>query len=489
MTVRMIACIILAGNLAACGSSGSSSSNQQTSQREASQPDSIEWQVSGSFENSLVFASRDTVQDRHELFRFDIALRDYVKLAPQFVANGKVSHIAVSPDMEKVAYVADQEINNRYRVYISNADGSINLSISPDSATEDAGIQRWSDDGDALFFYHDNSHYKAEFIDLEVKVSRVTASESVDSGSDKDIQGNRIYLETHEGGTSRYQALYQSANNEPAEVILDSDQPLKLLSSPSDIPYTLIKEGRYSNDSSFYRVTIENGAVDRLPLNGTLWSPVWRPNSREFVVMHNPSSYPESSESYDLLAFDMETLMSTTVLTGTNPFSSFSYTGWLQDRYLIYRARQNTSFDDLYIYDGDTKTATVLSEVVGYQDQVDDYSVSESLRIALWWNRDYSIDGEVPSKLLVTNFSGNQIIDLSEYAPQSTRGQVKWLNDNSLLLRKRATAEKVDIYQVTDINTGDSYDLSSSPNEVRAFGCLVNTNADLSPCVRIYDKT
>ena len=92
--------------------------------------------------------------------------------------NGKVGYIKVSPDMQKIAYVADQDINNHYQVYIANADGSVNIRVSPENASGDTDLRDWSD-GSYVTFAHGSLVYRASFDASGVDVSFV-GSDSMD---------------------------------------------------------------------------------------------------------------------------------------------------------------------------------------------------------------------------------------------------------------------------------------------------------------------
>src|SRR6187551_874047 len=113
------------------GSSGKSSpsSANQSSSSVASSQAAVVWKDSGAFENDPLILRQQDDTRAQSIERLK-ANGESLNLTKKMPLRGGIAKIKISPDGTKVAYLADQETDNIYELFVSNSDGSVNLKVS-----------------------------------------------------------------------------------------------------------------------------------------------------------------------------------------------------------------------------------------------------------------------------------------------------------------------------------------------------------------------
>lgn len=110
--------------------------------------------VSASSSDFLVFRRRADETSPLELVRYDPQTGNESVLNAALVANGQVEFFAVSPDRQSIAYIADQETEDRFELYVVALDGSGVVKINAPFANAAGDVKRmqWSPDSSQLAY-------------------------------------------------------------------------------------------------------------------------------------------------------------------------------------------------------------------------------------------------------------------------------------------------------------------------------------------------
>src|SRR5690606_22251333 len=116
----------------------------------------VRWIDSGAFENDPLILREEEETGAQSIERLK-ANGESLNLTKKMPLRGRVAQIRISPDGTKVAYLADQETDNVYELFVSNSDGSVNLKVSAPITEGDITGFSWSDDSNYLIYVHYNT--------------------------------------------------------------------------------------------------------------------------------------------------------------------------------------------------------------------------------------------------------------------------------------------------------------------------------------------
>ncbi|WP_455209744.1 TolB family protein [Kaarinaea lacus] len=110
--------------------------------------------------NLVIFlADKDTAGTK-ELYAYSLQTGTITKLNDPLVSGGNVTNYTISPDGTLVAYVADQEIDERFELYVAELDGSAVVKVSASSANTDSDVTNdavWAPDNSRIAYRSDES--------------------------------------------------------------------------------------------------------------------------------------------------------------------------------------------------------------------------------------------------------------------------------------------------------------------------------------------
>jgi len=176
--IRVLPIIYSLFLLSACGGGGggggsspgknSHSSAIQSSSSVASSQAAVVWKDSGAFENDPLILREQDETGAQNIERLK-ANGESLSLTQKMPLRGRIAKIKISPDGTKVAYLADQETDNVYELFVSNSDGSVNLKVSAAITEGDITDFSWSDDSNYIIYVQgsgisgDTGSYIAKF--------------------------------------------------------------------------------------------------------------------------------------------------------------------------------------------------------------------------------------------------------------------------------------------------------------------------------------
>ncbi len=470
--------------LTSCGGGGDSPSGSQDIPADIK----IEWAESGSLEGSFIFSTASSTEDRDELVRYDIASGSHTVISPDFIDGGKIAVIRVSPDKKKIAYVADQVVDNKYEMFVSNSDGSINARLELENQQGHVGSVTWSADSNSFTFRDENKFYLVSFEDGYLNVEKAVMLSENDSISDPDwdviasnSNGDTIYRQTIEEGSTTTNILAYSSNASTDKTIFYQSSNFVRVTGLSDSgEYFLFVDDPHIGLSKFFSYSLSTQTLVELPVSGRSWGQSWAPNSHEFIFMSMPEL--ESGEHYDLKVFNVETLTERLLLDGTNDFWYFNQAKWKDDQYFLYVTQQTTIVDDLYIADIVNNQVTPMSSILNYDQPVDSYAISNGNRLLI------HLDSN-PSRTIVTDISGSSAEYIEQYLDLGGRVYgFEWYGEESLIIRYYETSIRDRIYYFLDLQTKSGAKIFGSANNDQGIKCFVNVDHGSKGCSTFYDE-
>ena len=129
-------------------SSGSPSTSSNTSTSTSSQPIVVEdplWKDAGSLGNDILLLSGDEADKPRYVQKIDPS-GEVKTLTPNLVTGGQIGAISLSPDKKKIVYLADQDADDEWELFILNIDGSFIRKISQKLPDSNISSLSWSPD-------------------------------------------------------------------------------------------------------------------------------------------------------------------------------------------------------------------------------------------------------------------------------------------------------------------------------------------------------
>lgn len=464
----------------ACGGGGGADDvpeSEDTATPETSEPEIMAWIDAGLLSNSAVVLSYNTEADYHEIHKFD-ETGALTALTPAMVAGGKVATIKISPDGKKIAYLADQETDNKYELFVSNVDGSFNHKVSSaiSNSSDDITQLEWSANSEHIIYTRTSSNrrtqsfYLASFDGQNVSPIQLTGSLA--------IGYNILSIEFVNGGTEY--AMVVSSSAERRAVVIEVASGAELRNIQVD---NITDDGSWSYDGRYYAYIVENGSDDQLYLLDSITGSVseiaqastighiWSPSATKLA-------YFDFSELYIY-----DTVLATSVSISDFAGISISSIRWDQfwdasGEYIIFEgsSRDFGVLDEVFIVSAEG-TTRLASDLTGSIQEFDDYTVSSDSTIALL------TEGR---EIFTGNLDGNdyQSLSVAEVIDNTIR-DVAWTPDNRSLILRGYDSD-ISGYTVSRFDTL-SRDLISVPGSKEII-CFAVMGPSKPECLLFFDE-
>jgi Tol biopolymer transport system component len=474
MRALLALCIVVT---ASCGGGGGSSDSPGTTTPETPAPITPIWVDAGQLGNSVVVLSHNTDADYNEIQKFD-ETGALSALTPAMVTGGKVATIKVSPDGKKIAYLADQETDNQYELFVSNADGSVNQKVSSNiiEADDDITQLEWSANSEHIIYTKSSgnrrtkNYYLASFDGQSVSPILYTDSASVEFTLES--------VEFVNGGTEY--AMVVSSETESRAIVIEVATGAELRNVEVE---NITDDGSWSYDGRYYTYIVEEGSIEQLHLldsqsgdvsviaQASTIGHVWSPNALELA-------YLDFSELYIYNAA-LATSVSVSDFAGI-PLSSISWQQFWDASgvYMIFNGspREFGEPDDLFVVSADG-TTRLISGLIGTDQEIDYHTVSSDGTVAVvtenW-------------EIFTGNLDGTGYQNLS--APAIFDGAIRnpaWAPDNRSLVLKHRDSD-ISGFTVSRFDTF-SRDLVTVPGD-REIICFVVMDNSKSECRLFFDE-
>lgn len=500
----MFKCIFLVLSLVvfttSCGGGGSSSPQSGSGDDgggddQGGGNEAVTWESAGTIENEVLLLKQNIEDDTFGIYILDTSSNES-KLTPDFVDGGKVARIKISPDGEKIAYLADQETDDVYELYVMNRDGSVNIKVSPDIRFGDIRSMSWSSDSQKLYYQHSYNNdlgadqYLSDF-DGSNRVLIDSSDLTEDGGSVSYIWGEEQNVAIVRNPSVFSGALFTI---EVRDFVMDA----QMSSWESD---ARTQAAGWSFDGRFFAyVTDVTSGSDEVPtlyvydsvsgerqsleVGETAFAFRWSPNSYDYVfwARFDEDTY-RTAYKYNAVTEELVSLINQV----SNSFNVLLGGAWSADENKLYYAAQlRSDITELFSIDASGAGITFISDTAGVGSSVELFKLSGDGRVAL---RSESA-GERFSDVFVSELSGANPIDLSEVLDiQSRIRDLVWQFDGTKLYVRHGSDESdVDVISEYDFGNGSARLVSGVSDDSTNILCIVSRAPDQSSCNHIFDE-
>lgn len=465
--------------LTACGGGGGGgggtnnnpSSATQSSQSSSSQP--VVWIDTGTLGNNvLVVNDLPTGERSIERLKED---GTSLTLTPKVANVRSIAKIRISPDGKKVAYLADQQTDNRFELFVSNTEGTFNKRVSAPITDGDILDFSWSDNSNYLIYKHEageiRTFYKTQFDGSNSSVISYKSSSNTQfstSNQPEFIKGSNNYRFVAGKAPEQHLVVVDSATNQQvSDTTISDNLPVGYLSP--DGRYAVAATGEDFASQNIFIRNIEASQTEEI-YTGQTASSGWSPINNKLVLF----------KSGDLSVYDAETKLMTSLLNlddyGVDGFS-WNLLWQNGSQYLIFETSGTTK--DLFILPTDGSTPVLARQTLGLN------TVYSTVR----WH-DVSIDNRLmlitdESDIYTMNLDGSNAVAHTEFQSVDSIKYGFWNTDSkSLLMQNYDTALGKNV--VTKLNLENSTSANISGN--RDVACFLIATPSKSQCVLFFDE-
>ncbi len=148
----VLSVFVLAGTLSACGGSGGSGSDSGSSPitPEPEQEEKQAWVSQPLSSDDIVVL--DALGDEQPVYKVDSRSLTVTDISGSMIPGGKTATVKISPDGEKIAYIADQEKDDFFELFVANTTGTVKYKVSQGINSYEAREIYWSPDSQKVLF-------------------------------------------------------------------------------------------------------------------------------------------------------------------------------------------------------------------------------------------------------------------------------------------------------------------------------------------------
>lgn len=471
-----------------CGGGGGGGAGSTPSSTPTPEPTAVPetWRVSGNVGNAYIMLSDYVEADYQEIYAFNPLDDTYVRLSREMPSGGKVAKISVSPDKQKVAYLADQDAADRFELFVANADGSANIKASFNISIGYVSSFTWSHDSERLMFVHSVNDNQRDYYIVDV-----------DGGNLRYLTRRFNYPNTFSWGSTNDQMLI-SENGYNFGVYSTSDldeslfsdgfsQGIDSLSWSNSGEYVAYLSERSQSDEmvdDMLRISyISSSESDSYLINQRSFSPSWSPSSNELVVWSI-----QDTEFYELYKINAETA-NVTQLTDSS-LRDLSYIReykWSRNgEYFVFEANRRTNTADLYAVRVDDSAEILYADIIPGMGELDSHSLSDDDLLLI--ESLSGTEGRI-SDFFITSLDGSNIVDISDDVGLPNRiYSHKWsASGDAILLHHYDSVTQERLLNEHNLTTKETRIISAVPNETREVICYVVGSVYGSTCRLAFD--
>jgi dipeptidyl aminopeptidase/acylaminoacyl peptidase len=460
--------------LSACGGGGggkSSTVSSQIVQPPAVAPVKPSWKDTGSLGNNILVLSGDNADALRYIEKID-ANGGITTLTPVLVAGGKIAQFSLSPDGKKIVYIADQETDNTYELYLMNTDGLFNKKISNSKITGDIKSVRWSIDSQYLIYSEEidlttQKYYIKKFSDdTSFEISYKSSSNITYEISSIHFNGNGedySYLAT---GTTDSHLITSNltSNTIKRDYLIE-----KVLSNGATFSYSgkyiAYELGGLSDAVQYVRDT-ESG-VESVINQTTDFITWWSPKEDKLVTF-----------DFDYLSiYDPALDASQTALDlsdNNTTFVSWNNFWEKNNDYAIFSVRG--MIDDLHVVPLNGGTEFQLKKLIGADQAVDTFQVSHAGKLLVLTE---------DKNLFTLNLDGSDIQNLNGLTNFNNVRKISWSSDSTHAIFMQYDSDRATyLLHKIDLSTGEATNIPTQ----KTNSCFVLENNSDRQCVSFFDE-
>lgn len=457
--------------LSSCGGGGGNDNSNSTSSQSSVviPPVKPVWKDAGTLGSNILISGGDKDFDQLFIEKVDSS-GNITRISPALVKGGKIAQFALSPDGKKIVYLADQETDNVFELYLMNIDGSFKEKVSNKAVNGDVRFFSWSPNSQYILYKETlgsvDKYYMKKF-DSESSSEIVYTDSSNTPYTISSIQFSQ------NGEEYTYLALNQ-ADSHLVTVDLATGKQKKdqVIHKNLNQRFNLSPTGKYFSyqlgknfEAVQYIQNTETGTENVLS-NGPDFSTWWSPTSDKLATF----------DFNYLSLYDPATATSNTILDLSN--DDVSFISWVNfweknGEYAVFSVKST----DTYVVPFNGGTPYQLKQVLGTTEKISDYRVSSSGKLlALTEGR----------TLYTMNLDGSAVQQFNNLTSLKNVRSLSWSPDLQYIFFRHYDETLAD-YVLSKINlsTGDTTPVVVN----KPTSCFILESNSERSCVSYFDET